>query len=203
MSATLIDAQNWGMRLEFISRSAYAEKETDDFKSWLYETYGHIHIVPEGGSNYLGVNGCMDILEKIDLSNYTAIACSMGTGATISGLLLSTPEHIHVWGFSALKGGPFLLDEVRKHLLYFLFDDEAVEQVMRRLQLFDEYHFGGYAKQTDELINFIASTQEKYALPLDRVYTGKALWGLLHTIEKKDRVLFIHTGGLQGNRTKT
>jgi 1-aminocyclopropane-1-carboxylate deaminase/D-cysteine desulfhydrase-like pyridoxal-dependent ACC family enzyme len=40
-------------------------------------------------------------------------------------------------------------------------------------------------------------------LPLDQVYTGKALFGLLDLIARDrftsgERILFVHTGGLQG-----
>jgi 1-aminocyclopropane-1-carboxylate deaminase len=200
-SPTLQDARNWGMQLEFIQRDAYAEKETEDFKSWIYEQYGHVLIVPEGGSNYLGINGCMDILQGIDLAHYDTVVCAMGTGATVAGLLMSSPAHIRIWGIPVLKGGSFLKDEVRKHLVYFLFDEEAVESVLERLVIWDQYHFGGYGKSSSEIEEFMVEMDAQYQLPLDKVYTAKALKGMLEQLTPSNRSLFIHTGGLQGNRS--
>lgn len=199
-SHTLRDAQRMGMQLEFITRSAYAEKDTDDFKSWLYEQYGHVHIVPEGGSNYLGINGCMDILNGLQLDSYDAIVCAMGTGTTVAGLLLSTPEHIQLYGIPVLKNGAFLKGEVQKQLNYFLIDEEAVSETMQRFSLFDEYHFGGYGHFNDELLAYIDLMHLEHGLPLDRVYTAKAIHAIEHQELANKRVLFIHTGGLQGNR---
>ncbi len=199
-SPTLKDAADWGMQLEFISRSAYAEKDTEDFKSWIYEQYGHVHIVPEGGSNYLGLNGCMDILTGIDVQGYDAIVCAMGTGTTVAGLLLSTPATLPIYGVPVLKNGGFLKDEVRKHLFYFLVDQDAVTDIMDRLVILDQYHYGGYGKWTPELIQKMAEIEKEFQLPLDRVYTAKAFEALSDDALRDKKTLFIHTGGLQGNR---
>jgi 1-aminocyclopropane-1-carboxylate deaminase len=45
--------------------------------------------------------------------------------------------------------------------------------------------------------------EQQHHLPLDQVYTGKALFGLLdligrNTFTSGERILFVHTGGLQG-----
>jgi 1-aminocyclopropane-1-carboxylate deaminase len=119
----------------------------------------------------------------------------------VAGLLMSSPAHIRVWGIPVLKGGSFLKDEVRKHLVYFLFDEEAVESVLERLVIWDQYHFGGYGKCTIEIEAFMAEMNEQHELPLDKIYTAKALMGVLEQMTSSNRVLFIHTGGLQGNRT--
>ncbi|MBL0146524.1 MAG: hypothetical protein IPP48_13090 [Chitinophagaceae bacterium] len=73
-----------------------------------------------------------------------------------------------------------------------------------QLHIWDIYHFGGYAKKTDELIEFINNSWRQYQLPLDFVYTGKAFYALIDNIKKDyfmkgSNILFIHTGGLQGN----
>lgn len=199
-SPTLHDANNMGMQLEFITRSAYAEKDTEDFKSWLYEQYGHIHIVPEGGANYLGINGCMDILNGIPLQSYDTLVCAMGTGTTVAGILLSMPNHVRLLGVPVLKNGSFLKDEVRKQLYYFLVDEDAVAETMERLTILEDYHFGGYGHYNDELLEFISHMQTMHNLPLDRIYTAKAIHAMEHKDAMDQRVLFIHTGGLQGNR---
>jgi 1-aminocyclopropane-1-carboxylate deaminase len=66
-----------------------------------------------------------------------------------------------------------------------------------------EYHFGGYAKYSSELVEFINEFNTKHKIPLDPVYTGKMMYGLFNMIQqdvfkKGSRIIAIHTGGLQG-----
>lgn len=202
-SNTLRFAKEHGMELKFISRLDYEERNTEEFKAWLHDEYGAFHFVPEGGSNYYGVNGCMEILTVNDLNTYSHIVCACGTGATLAGMLLSSKGRGQFIGFSALKGGDFLRDEVVKHIEYFLMDRMLAEEFRSQFNIETAYHFGGYGKWNDELIAFIRQMEIDYSLPLDQVYTGKALFGLLKKIEQNEiergsKVLFIHTGGLQG-----
>ncbi len=202
-SPTLLYAKQNGMQLEFITRLAYAEKETEDFVGWLHEEYGSFHLVPEGGSNYLGVNGCMEILTESDKKNYDYICCACGTGATLAGLLLSASPSQKLIGFPVFKHGEFLNDEVIKHLKYFLMNAELAQEFQSQFSLASDYHFGGYAKWNDELLMFIQKFGMKYDIPLDQVYTGKMLFGILDMVRKNyfppgARILILHTGGLQG-----
>lgn len=203
-SQTLIDAQEWGMRLEFISREAYDEKESEDFKMWLLAEYGPSLIVPEGGANYLGVNGCMEIIEEEDFK-FDIICCSAGTGTMAAGLALMLKPHQKLMVFPALKGG-FLKNEIRMKLVYFLMDDEAADELMKQVIVCDDYHFGGYAKWNDELLSFITTFEATEQIPLDQIYTGKLLYGVLEEMKKgviggKMKTLVIHSGGLQGKRS--
>ena len=70
----------------------------------------------------------------------------------------------------------------------------------------DNYHFGGYAKKTQQLIDFMNDCWLQYRLPLDFVYTAKMLFGIIDSIkndtfEKGSKILCLHTGGLQGNKS--
>ena len=202
-SSTLEFARACGMHLEFVSRLDYEEKNTDEFKAWLQGKFGDFHLVPEGGSNYYGINGCMEILSASDKANYDAVALAVGTGATLAGMLLSATPRQRFIGFSALKGGDFLHDDVLRHLEYFLMNKELANDFAPQFSIETAYHFGGYGKWTDELMGFITEIETSYNLPLDQVYTGKALFGLLDLIARDtftsgERILFVHTGGLQG-----
>lgn len=205
-SETLKDAEKWGMQIEFISREAYREKDSEDFKMWLLAEYGPSHIIPEGGANYLGINGCMEMLEARD-ENYDIICCSAGTGTMAAGIALSLKPHQRLCVFSALKGG-FMRDQVRSRLRYFLMDDAAVTSVMEQITVNEEYHFGGYAKWNDDLLAFIKQARDTHELPLDQVYTGKLMYGINAEVRRGNflesaRVLAIHSGGLQGIRSVT
>jgi 1-aminocyclopropane-1-carboxylate deaminase len=194
------------MELKFVSRLDYEERATEEFKAWLHDEYGSFHLVPEGGSNYYGVNGCMEILTETDLQTYSHVACACGTGATLAGMLLGSKGQSQFIGFSALKGGDFLRDEVVKHIEYFLMVRELAEEYRSQFTIETAYHFSGYGKWNDELISFIQQIEHEHSLPLDQVYTGKAFFGLLDLIERKtfnagSSILFIHTGGLQGRES--
>ncbi len=201
-STTLLLAKECGMQLEFISREAYREKEGEDFKGWLHEQFGSFHLVPEGGSNFLGVNGCMEILSEED-KEFDFICGACATGATLAGLLLAMKPHQHAIGFSVLKNGNFLAEEVKKQLKSVLNDDEAVEEISSRFEIVTDYHFDGYGKWNDELLQFVSGFESEHHIPLDQVYTGKMMFGLMDLIPKNhfpggSKILAIHTGGLQG-----
>jgi len=205
LSATLQFARACGMQLEFVTRLAFAEKETDDFIEWLHSIYGDFHDVPEGGSNYLGVNGCLEILDEED-AQYDYICCPCGTGATLAGLILSAKPHQKVIGFSVLKNGDFLKEEVIKHLRHFLRNDELALEYLSQFEIITAYDFGGYAKWTNELISFINHFELNYFIPLDQIYTGKMFFGVMDLLKRNyfelsRRILVLHTGGLQGKQS--
>jgi 1-aminocyclopropane-1-carboxylate deaminase len=73
-------------------------------------------------------------------------------------------------------------------------------------KLIQDYHFGGYGKHPEALINYINKVYQNHLLPLDIVYTGKTFYAI-EELAKKDffpretRLLMIHSGGLQGNNS--
>lgn len=203
-SLTLQDAKRWGMQLEFIDREAYNEKDTEDFKMWLMAEYGPSLIIPEGGANYLGVNGCMEMIDDED-AQYDFICCSAGTGTMAAGLALKLKPHQRLVVFPALKGG-FLKNEIRTKLYYFLMDDQATDEVMSQVDVIDDYHFGGYAKRDASLIEFMQDFEKLQGIPLDQIYTGKLCYGVIAErqnglLKGGKRILVIHSGGLQGRRS--
>ncbi len=186
---TLSSARDHGMDFVFVSRSAYRDKDTDEFKRPLLKAYPDAYLIPEGGTNKLAVQGCAEILDGHG-ANFDYICCPVGTGGTISGIIESSGVQQKVLGFPALKGG-FLSDEIKKWTS------------KTNWELMSEYHLGGYAKMDAVLISFINNFQKKHNILLDPVYTGKMMLGVLDLISKgyfpsNTRILAIHTGGLQG-----
>ncbi len=186
---TLQFAQDCGMKFEFVSRDTYRLKDTANFVEKLREKHGSFYLVPEGGTNEFAVNGCEEILNKAD-EDYDFICCAVGTGGTISGLINGSFEGQKVLGFPALKGD-FLQKDIRNFAKN------------NNFSLLNEYHFGGYGKVTSELIEFINSFYKKNKIPLDPIYTGKMVFGVIDLIKKNyfpknAKILLIHTGGLQG-----
>ena len=199
-SETLLTARENGMELRFVSRAEYKEKHEDFFKAWLREEYGQFHLVPEGGSNYLGVQGCMEISRHFPRT-VSSVFLAAGTGATAAGILLSSDLNIHV--NSALKGGEFLKTDIENHIYWSTMNTEMTKERLSNLYLHTEHHFGGYAKFNEELIHLIREFYRQTNIKLEPVYTGKVLACLVDSIKsgavKNDgSVLMIHTGGLQG-----
>jgi 1-aminocyclopropane-1-carboxylate deaminase len=193
LNPTLHDAEQWGMQLHYLSRTDYQQKTSESFLARLAAEYRDFYLIPEGGDNAAGLKGCREIVNHIDAA-VKHIVVAAGTGTTAAGIILgaAADQHIHV--VSALKGD-FLRAEIQQKL------DEA----RSNWQLHDQFHFGGYAKWTAELIEFMNAFYRQTAVPLDPIYTAKAAYALIHLcktglLSNEEPKMLIHTGGLQGIR---
>lgn len=188
---TLKLAQTQGMQLHFVSRTDYRRKADRAFIEQLKQQFGEFYLIPEGGTNALAIQGCEEILTEQDKKDFDYICCAVGTGGTIAGIINPSSDQQKVLGFPALKGD-FLFDEIKQWTTQSNWD------------LCLDYHFGGYAKTTPELLEFIQNFQKQTDIEIEPIYTGKMLFGIFDLIEQgyfpeNSRILTIHTGGLQGN----
>lgn len=197
LNPTLQLATEQGMQLFYVSREGYRQKEDVAVLQELEERFGAFYVIPEGGSNALAVKGCAELIEELDVKDYDFIALACGTGGTLAGVVAGLNRRQQALGFPVLKGGSFLKPAV----------DTLTEayngQTYQNFQLMTDYHVGGYAKWSPELIQFINDFKRRHGIPLDPVYTGKLLFGLYDLVKKGwfkpgTRLLAIHTGGLQG-----
>lgn len=189
LNHTLNTAQQFGMCFDFVSRNDYRQKSNPEFLAQLQQQYPDHYIIPEGGTNRLAIQGCQEIL-SIEDAKFDVICCAVGTGGTITGLIEASFPHQHILGFSALKGR-------------FLNDDVAQLTQKKHWSITDAYCFGGYAKTTPELFQFMHNFEQQHAIPLEQVYTAKMFYGLSKLIQQQHieastRILVIHSGGLQG-----
>jgi len=190
LNPTLQFALENGMTLEFVSREVYRDGvNNNELLCKLRAKYGDFYLLPEGGTNALAVKGCEEILTEQD-KTFDYLCCAVGTGGTIAGIINASAAGQSVIGFPALKGS-FLNDDIRKFAK------------KENWELIPDYSFGGYGKVNDELVRFLNYFYEMTHIPLDPVYTGKMMFGVLDLIDKGyfkrgSRILCIHTGGLQG-----
>ncbi len=189
---TLKNAAAFGMQFDFISRERY--KCIREHPEQVKEMHPEAYFLPEGGTNDLAIRGCSELIEEIDM-DFDFICTPVGTGGTFAGIVKALDPQRHAIGVSALKGG-FIHENIRE-----LFSEQQVSK--ENYILLDQYHFGGYAKSTDELIDFILDFKGKYGVLLDPVYTGKLFYGVIDLIRKdffkfNHRIILIHTGGIQG-----
>ncbi|MEO6455246.1 MAG: pyridoxal-phosphate dependent enzyme [Ginsengibacter sp.] len=193
LSSTLLYCSQHGMHIEFMSRNAYKQKEKTGFLESLRVKFGEHILIPEGGFSNEGVQGAAEIYKHIP-KEFTHICCSAGTGTTIAGLIQQASPSQQIVGFSALKGINF--NERLTCLLN--------KPLPKNYSMITNYHFGGYAKKTNSLISFMNTFYENHLIPLDFVYTGKMMYGVIDMAEQnyfpeKSRIICIHSGGLQGN----
>ena len=173
-----------------MSREDYRDKSSKAFVEKYLLDFSEFYLIPEGGTNLLGVKGCEEILSDVEI-DFDFVCCAVGTGGTISGLINSLKPHQRALGFTSLKGAYFLTEEIAKY----------VSNSQWTLNL--DHHFGGYAKVNKVLIDFINNFKKTHHISLDPVYTGKMLFGLWDLIEKDyfrrgSTIIAIHSGGLQG-----
>jgi 1-aminocyclopropane-1-carboxylate deaminase/D-cysteine desulfhydrase-like pyridoxal-dependent ACC family enzyme len=205
LNHTLSFAEHCGMQLHYLDRELYRQKNKADFLQRLQQRFGKIYILPEGGSNTLAVQGCSEVVAEIrqQLDNdYDVVCCACGTGATLAGIITGIekdrtgPQKLAI-GFSALKAGDFLAEEVNCFL------DDGNMLTDWRVEC--RYHFGGYAKINQQLTDFMRQFHAQFDIALDAVYTAKMFYGLFDLIKSGafspgTVIIAVHSGGLQGNK---
>ncbi len=215
LNPTLTDLKALGMQLYYINRQDYRKKHEPEFIRQLLarlqtEHYlskqESVYVIPEGGTNTPAIRGAAEIAELIpDNTNYICVAC--GTGGTIAGIIhgLNNKEsRTKVLGFPALKGAQFLEQDINRLLTSASYRPQSYQDTPPWKLIYD-YHFGGFGKMTPELARFIIEFEQKHSIPLDPVYTGKMMYGIVELINNNyfplhSRILIIHSGGLQGRR---
>jgi D-cysteine desulfhydrase len=197
LSATLQEVQDYNMQLRFISRTAYSHEAA--LLPELQSAYPDYYIVPQGGQSHLGVLGAAEILQLTQIKSYSHVSCATGTGTMLAGLVHAALPHQQVIGICSLK----MPADDDNSLNSFVKPYAANE---KHFTIFYDYHFGGYARKTGELIRFMNTIYQEHELPTDFVYTGKLLFGIIQLVQTRyfqsgSRILIVHSGGLQGNRS--
>ena len=191
LNPTLQFAKKQDMAIYYVSRSEYRQKTNQDFIKNLSNRFGDFYLIPEGGTNDLAIKGAAEILDVNDMQDY--ICCSVGTGGTITGMINSANNYQKVIGFTSVKGYNDLKVEIKNWTS------------KENWCLINSYVFGGYAKTNKVLLSFINEFYKTQKIPLDVIYTGKMMMGILDLAAKdyflrESTILSIHTGGLQGNK---
>ena len=181
-----------GMKLEFVSRTNFLEQKKmsgllvkDGIPTWF---------IPEGGANLEGIEGCKEIVsENEEIFDYYVVA--QGTTTTSIGIALALPPSAKIIVVPVLKG--FNSKSEMKSVLN---NVDLWNVIKDKIIVLDDFHFGGYAKSTNELREFISEINQINKMQIEEVYTGKALYALKNYLEKNfvknKKVLFIHTGGI-------
>jgi len=188
-SPVLQFAKEKGMKLFFVGREEYRDSFIPD--NIPKENY---LIVPQGGYGKPGAKGAGEILDHCKKEDYSHICCAAGTGTMAAGLINASTQGQKIVIISVLKNHRGLENDISA-----LITNHEAEW-----KIFHEYHCGGYAKYSPELINFMKDLYIRTKIPTDFVYTGKLCYAVSrlqndHAFPAGSNVLLIHSGGLMGN----
>lgn len=168
------------------------------------------YVIPGGGSNPIGATGYVACAEEILSQTFSGglaidrIVCASGSAGTHAGLLTGfygAHAGIPVIGINVSR--PKIAQE---ELVYGLVQKTAQHVGVRSeiprqaVVCFDEYVGPGYSRPTPQMVEAVRLMARTEGILLDPVYTGKAMAGLIDLVrkgyfQKKERVLFVHTGG--------
>jgi 1-aminocyclopropane-1-carboxylate deaminase len=192
LSHTLLKCEALGMQLQFVSRSDY--KNMHDTNG-IEKKYGACTIVPEGGYDTDGAKGASLIMNILKGKTATHICTCVGTGTTLAGLLMNNTLNAEIIAVPAIKN----MTDIQERIFF-------LSGKKYNPTIFGDYHFGGYAKYDEKLIQFMNTFYAAHQIPTDFVYTAKMLYAIMDNIENNyfksgSSIICIHTGGLQGNNS--
>lgn len=230
---TVLDVQAFGMELHWLGYAGYRARHDADFWVPWRERYPHLFPVPEGGGGLDGALGCAEIVEQarsqlgdLGWEDYDCWCLACGTGTTLAGLALAEAGQHEVIGAMAVPEGHGVEGNVEGIVEAFASklaptgtvapsgrmsprptgSDVGVDRKKPQGYRLLDASRGGFAKTDPALLDFIARHEAEAGIPLEPLYTGKALLALhdevvAGRIAKGTRLIFLHTGGLQGKRT--
>ena len=185
-NSTLKIANQNGMKFRFINRSEYRDKQK--LSEILKNEFPDSLIIPEGGTNELGVNGVNFMLND-ETKQFDYLCCPVGTGGTVAGISKFAENNQKVLGFVVVK-------------------DSSLENKILELSGRNNFELintenNVYGKITDQNIRFINDFHTKFNIQLEPIYTSKMLEKIFTLIEEgffpnNSKILAFHTGGLQG-----
>ena len=194
------DLQAFGLQLHWLGSAGYrARRQPDCWLPWLAHSPGWFWG-PEGSGGLPGAKGCALILEQarsqlaaLGWLGYDGWWLAVGTGTTLAGLVLAEQGAHKVYGAVAVPGDHGVAGNV----------EALVPSGNADYELIDASR-GGFAKVDATLSAFMQASEEESGVPLEPVYTGKALLALRERVEagafeRGARLIFVHTGGLQGD----
>ena len=181
------------MKLYYLDRNQYRQKKSIHIINLLKKEFGKFYLIPEGGNNLLGLKGCQEIFDEIDI-DYDYLCSPVGTGCTAAGLIKSMKNNKKFIGFAPFKKTIEQSENIKNFCDFKLYNN---------WELISDIHFGGFGKIDSNLIKFVRRFKIDFNMELDLIYTGKLFYSLFNMIknnafDKRTKILVIHTGGLQG-----
>lgn len=230
LTPCLADLDKWGANLHWLTKLEYKQRHDLTYITTLQSKYPNALFIPEGGSNEhapLGVAKCINeiVTQLKNVSHINThhtqpllyqrhlIITPVATAATLAGLIYGVAQQmeihphldIEILGIAVLKAhmneaSNYLEGLTLAHLQKLIPDTHHRSIKLPIWKITPDFHEGGYAKSSPELLDFCAQTMK-----FEPVYSGKVAFALKQLIEDNvlsnyDNFIMLHTGGLQGQR---
>lgn len=197
LSSTLLRCRQLGMHLEFISREKYSAIANQSSTLIIEGIEKNALIIPVGGFHSDGAKGAALIMDSLHKHQPNFICMAIGTATTLAGVLQAALPGTEIIAVPVLKN----FSDISQRLIHL-----NGKADYNNLHIWDDYHFGGYAKKTPELLDFMNELYKTHQVPTDFVYTAKLLFAVMDKIKnnwfpQNSKILCLHTGGLQGNHS--
>ena len=193
ITPTLLEAKQYGMHLKFLGRNNFQLLKTELLEN---NVTSNTYFVDEGGYGTLGAKGAATILSNEKTNSYSHIICAVGTGTMMAGLINAAKPHQHVIGIPVLKNEATIRNEIT----------QLITNKETPFTLLHDFHLGGYAKTNQAQFDFMNLLWATEKIPTDIVYTSKLFMAVKSLLANNyfsptAKILMIHSGGLQGNRS--
>ena len=193
ITPTLQEAKQYGMHLKFLGRNNFQLLKTELLEN---NVTSNTYFVDEGGYGTLGAKGAATILSNEKNNSYGHIICAVGTGTMMAGLINAAKPHQHVIGIPVLKNEATIRNEIT----------QLMTNKETPFTLLHDFHLGGYAKTNQSQFDFMNLLWATEKIPTDMVYTSKLFMAVKSLLANNyfsptAKILMIHSGGLQGNRS--
>ncbi|EGH03101.1 1-aminocyclopropane-1-carboxylate deaminase [Pseudomonas amygdali pv. aesculi str. 0893_23] len=209
---TVLDLQAFGMQLHWLGYAGYRARHAADF--WLpwQAQYPELYPIAEGGGGLAGALGCARLREMVDSQlghlgwdDYHGWWLAVGTGTTLAGLLLAEAGAHPVYGAMAVPDDHGVAQNIVAVLKEAAGSQVNASPNLPAACVLLEASRRGFARTDAALLDFIASSEAHSGVPLEPLYTGKALLALHDEVlagrfKSGSRLVLVHTGGLQGRR---
>jgi 1-aminocyclopropane-1-carboxylate deaminase/D-cysteine desulfhydrase-like pyridoxal-dependent ACC family enzyme len=196
-----LDAKAYGMELVFLDRKTFDEElrsslqpppEPSSLSSPPSAPHPLPYLIPMGGYGEKGARGAAGILDHATRQDYTHIFCAAGTGTMAAGLSMKAGQ-AEIWAVNVVRGNDLAQD-------IFSLAPGA------RIQIINGFHFGAFGKTSPALVEFMNQFYLQNSVPTDFVYTARLMYAIEDLLQKRSiprgsRILAIHSGGLQGNKS--
>jgi 1-aminocyclopropane-1-carboxylate deaminase len=209
---TLSDLRQWGAELIYLNRMEYRKRDELSYAEALKAQYSLDMIIPEGGSDVTSVSSTGSIMRELDQQSrlpFDVIILPVASGGTMAGLIHYIHTHklaTRVLGIAVLKGENYLESKVKDLLSAVNVEYSNAHSSNWEIVHHPDIHAGGYAKSSEQQQKFKEDFYMQHNIQLDKVYNTKSFFGLhqlLKTsyLDPTQRILILHTGGLQAERT--
>ncbi|GGF73842.1 1-aminocyclopropane-1-carboxylate deaminase/D-cysteine desulfhydrase [Alteromonas lipolytica] len=191
----IADLLHWGAEIRYVTKIEYQQRHSQDYLALLTRDYPQALIIPEGGSQQLALQGIHAMLAECQ-QPFDTIVTPVASGATMAGMVSGVSEQQQVLGIAVLNGVGYLENLVAQFL---------PEKSDCRWQILHQFHHGGYARKSADLLSLCEEMQQKYSIAVEPVYSGKVFFAMKELLKQAffpagQQIIIVHTGGLQGAR---